>query len=73
MDRAYVGRLERGLENPTVMLLEKLAGALDIQSDPLISTVTRLGLETCRAGSARRARLSGLSERWRDGRRKSTD
>lgn len=29
IDRTYVSRLERGLENPTVAVLEKLAGALD--------------------------------------------
>ena len=29
IDRTYVGRLERGRENPTVAILEKLAIALD--------------------------------------------
>lgn len=29
VDRTYVGRLERGLENPTVAVLERLAKALD--------------------------------------------
>lgn len=29
VDRAYVGRLERSLENPTIGLLERLAAALD--------------------------------------------
>jgi transcriptional regulator with XRE-family HTH domain len=28
IDRTYVSRLERGLENPTVLVLEKLARAL---------------------------------------------
>jgi Helix-turn-helix len=28
VDRSYVGRLERGLENPTVGILERLASAL---------------------------------------------
>jgi transcriptional regulator with XRE-family HTH domain len=28
IDRSYVSRLERGLENPTVTILERLAGAL---------------------------------------------
>jgi transcriptional regulator with XRE-family HTH domain len=31
VDRTYVGRLERGLENPTVGILQKLAKALKIQ------------------------------------------
>jgi transcriptional regulator with XRE-family HTH domain len=29
IDRTYVSRLERGLENPTVAILEQLANALD--------------------------------------------
>lgn len=29
IDRTYVSRLERGLENPTVAVLERLAEALD--------------------------------------------
>ena len=29
IDRTYVSRLERGMENPTVAVLEKLAAALD--------------------------------------------
>jgi transcriptional regulator with XRE-family HTH domain len=29
IDRTYVSRLERGLENPTVGMLEQLANALD--------------------------------------------
>ena len=28
VDRTYVSRMERGLENPTVAILERLAGAL---------------------------------------------
>jgi transcriptional regulator with XRE-family HTH domain len=30
VDRTYVGRLERGLENPTVAVLDRLAGRLGI-------------------------------------------
>ncbi|MGJ5036714.1 helix-turn-helix domain-containing protein [Bradyrhizobium sp. HKCCYLRH3059] len=30
IDRTYVSRLERGLENPSVLILEKLAGALQV-------------------------------------------
>jgi len=29
VDRSYVSRLERGLENPTVAVLERLAAAVD--------------------------------------------
>jgi transcriptional regulator with XRE-family HTH domain len=31
IDRTYVSRLERGLENPTVAVLERLAAALSVQ------------------------------------------
>ncbi|MBX3488605.1 helix-turn-helix transcriptional regulator [Parvibaculum sp.] len=31
VDRTYVSRVERGLENPTVAVLERLAIALDIE------------------------------------------
>jgi transcriptional regulator with XRE-family HTH domain len=31
IDRTYVSRVERGLENPTVAVLERLAAALDSQ------------------------------------------
>jgi transcriptional regulator with XRE-family HTH domain len=31
IDRTYVSRLERGLENPTVGILEQLSAALDAQ------------------------------------------
>lgn len=31
VDRSYVGRLERGLENPTVAVIERLAEALDFE------------------------------------------
>ena len=31
IDRTYVSRLERGLENPTVAVLERLAKALDVE------------------------------------------
>jgi transcriptional regulator with XRE-family HTH domain len=30
VDRSYVGRIERGVENPTVETLDKLAAALEI-------------------------------------------
>lgn len=29
IDRSYVSRLERGIENPTVAILEKIANAVD--------------------------------------------
>ncbi len=31
IDRSYVSRLERGIENPTVLVLEKLAAAMDVE------------------------------------------
>ena len=32
IDRSYVGRLERGIENPTVETLDKLAAALAVST-----------------------------------------
>jgi transcriptional regulator with XRE-family HTH domain len=37
IDRTYVSRLERGLENPTVAVLEKLARALSSNIEELFS------------------------------------
>lgn len=36
VERAYVGHLERGTKNPTVVLLEKLADALDVEVHELL-------------------------------------
>jgi transcriptional regulator with XRE-family HTH domain len=35
VDRTYVGRIERGMENPTVANLDKLAEALDVHISAL--------------------------------------
>ena len=35
VDRTYVGRVERGVENPTVSNLDKLAGALSVHISEL--------------------------------------
>ncbi len=32
LDRTYVSGIERGLRNPTVVVLERMAGVLDVQS-----------------------------------------
>ena len=37
IDRTYVSRLERGLENPTVAVLERIAIALDAQISDFFS------------------------------------
>jgi transcriptional regulator with XRE-family HTH domain len=42
IDRTYVSRLERGLENPTVAVLERLAGALSPNIEKLFK-VPRAG------------------------------
>jgi transcriptional regulator with XRE-family HTH domain len=36
VDRSYVGRLERGVENPTVETLDKLAVALQVPTAELL-------------------------------------
>jgi transcriptional regulator with XRE-family HTH domain len=38
IDRTYVSRLERGLENPTVAVLERLAKALSANIDEFFRT-----------------------------------
>jgi transcriptional regulator with XRE-family HTH domain len=42
IDRTYVSRLERGLENPTVVVLERLAKALSVSIEELFR-VPRVG------------------------------
>ena len=37
LDRTYVSGVERGIRNPTLMVLEKLAGALRVRPADLIS------------------------------------
>ena len=41
IDRTYVSRLERGLENPTVAVLEKLARALSSNIEELFRARAR--------------------------------
>lgn len=41
VDRSYVGRLERRLENPTIGLLERLSKALDVDIAELFSKPSR--------------------------------
>lgn len=36
VDRSYVGRIERGVENPTVETLDRLAAALDVAVSELL-------------------------------------
>ena len=37
IDRSYVGRIERGVENPTVETLDRIAGALDVSAADLLA------------------------------------
>lgn len=37
VDRSYVGRIERGIENPTVETLDRLAKALDVSAAEFLS------------------------------------
>ena len=48
IDRTYVSRLERGLENPTVVVLERLAKALSVNIEELFR-VPRTGEPAPRA------------------------
>ena len=37
VDRTYVGRLERSIENPTITILDKLASALGVRVSELLA------------------------------------
>lgn len=52
VDRTYVGRIERGLENPTVSGLDKLAAALNVPLAEffLVPKPTERRPKTLRAG-----------------------
>ena len=63
IDRTYVSRLERSLENPSVAVLERLAKALDADIrdlfDPagggrsVIKPLPAVGAKRCKAGRVR--------------------
>ncbi len=42
IDRAYVGRLERGEANPTLLMLARIADAFDVTLSELLRTVKLL-------------------------------
>jgi len=42
IDRAYVGRLERGEANPTLVMLARIADAFDVTLSELLRTVKLL-------------------------------
>lgn len=50
IDRTYVSRLERNLENPTVLVLERLAKALGCSIVDLFAPVGTGKVETLRPG-----------------------
>lgn len=64
IDRTYVSRLERGLENPTVAVLERMAVALSVHIEDLFArqAISKTPLPTLKpgrkAGSQRRGPLS---------------
>jgi transcriptional regulator with XRE-family HTH domain len=57
IDRTYVSRLERNLENPTVGVLERVAKALDCQIGDLFGPSGTGRLATLRPGRKPRAEL----------------
>lgn len=56
IDRTYVSRLERGLENPTVAVLERVAGALNADIRDLFDAarVAHGPIKPLRSGRKRR-------------------
>jgi len=57
IDRTYVSRLERGLENPTVAVLERLAKALSANIEELFKVLaqTNLRLDPSKVGDDQNA------------------
>ena len=53
LSRGYYARLERGVENPTWVVLARIAGALGLQPDALLATIV-LDLDAVRRMPARR-------------------
>jgi transcriptional regulator with XRE-family HTH domain len=56
VDRSYVGRIERGVENPTVETLDRLAKALEVPAAELLSVpkLTEKPPATLRRGRKKR-------------------
>jgi len=61
VDRTYVGRLERGLENPTVGVLDRLAEALSIHVAEFFRAPVRGEVPPKPLQSGRRKALFGKS------------
>ena len=57
IDRTYVSRLERGLENPTVRVLEQVAEALNVAISELfdVARVARGPIKPLRSGRRQRS------------------
>ena len=56
VDRSYVGRLERGLENPTVGVLERIAVTLDAEMVELFRLPTKNEMPPRPLAGGRKAR-----------------
>lgn len=50
VDRSYVSRLERGLENPTIAMLDRIARALNVTVSDLLATPSGPKPKTLRSG-----------------------
>ena len=60
IDRTYVSRLERNLENPTVLVLERLAEALKCKIDDLFVHSGEGKIATLKAGCKKRKQAKYL-------------
>lgn len=63
LDRTYVGRIERGKENPTVAVLEQIATALAISIPDLFAEPGPGASPPRPLKRGRRARLAGITKR----------
>ena len=59
IDRTYVSRLERGMENPTVAVLEGIATALGVEIETLFARPKPGGDAPARLPAGRKPRKQG--------------
>lgn len=59
LDRTYISRIERDLENPTVMALEKIASALDVDIVDILADVPASKAKPPTLPPGRKARSKG--------------
>lgn len=62
VDRSYLGGLERGGENPTLAVLERIAAVLAVELTELFVPIPEAGKKLPRLKSGRKPRRTKLSQ-----------